>query len=161
MRRYAHPVPVYSSAMQNLSPQLAPLEGRIRPIGEPGCDPIEQVRRLIDVAPHLPFRLNQLSSWAGYSRYHFLRLFQQRYRATPHQYLVRRRIERAKSLLSSVTNTMTVTEVCLAVGFQSLGSFSALFCREVGESPTSFQARWHVRPPVFVPMCVRIEAGLM
>ena len=126
-------------------------------------DPLEQVRQLMDTAPHLPLNLAQLSRQAGYSRYHFLRLFQQRFRQTPHQYLVKRRIEMAKHLLVGPNHTLSVTEVCFAVGFQSPGSFSTLFCRHVGQSPAAYRIRWQpqVRPPVFIPLCFRIKAGLV
>ena len=66
------------------------------------------------------------------SKYHFLRLFKATYGVTPMEYVSRRRIERAQDLLRS-TN-LTVTEVCFAVGFSSLGSFSKRFRELVGES---------------------------
>ena len=66
------------------------------------------------------------------SKYHFLRLFRATYGMTPMEYVSRRRIERAQDLLRA-TN-LTVTEVCFAVGFSSLGSFSSRFRALVGES---------------------------
>jgi transcriptional regulator GlxA family with amidase domain len=69
--------------------------------------------------------------------------FTLRYRAafgdTPHQTRIRARLERAKWLLA--TTSLSVTEVCMAVGFSSLGSFSRLFRRRCGESPAVFRAR--------------------
>jgi AraC-like DNA-binding protein len=124
-------------------------------------DPLERVRQLMDAAPHLPLDLEQLSQQAGYSRYHFLRLFQQRFRQTPHQYLVHRRIEKAKRLLAGSNSVISVTEVCFAVGFQSLGSFSSLFCRHVGQSPLAYRLQRQTRPPVFVPWCFCVKAGLV
>jgi transcriptional regulator GlxA family with amidase domain len=67
------------------------------------------------------------------SKYHFARCFEAAYGETPIRYLTRRRIERAQDLLR-VAN-LTVTEVCMAVGFSSLGSFSTRFAALVGESP--------------------------
>ena len=81
--------------------------------------------------------LNDLAREAGYSRYHFARTFAQAYGETPRAYLTRRRVERAKSLLR--TANLSVTEVCLLVGFESLGSFSSLFRRLVGQSPSSYR----------------------
>ena len=82
--------------------------------------------------------LDALAREAGYSRYHFARTFAQAYGETPRAYLTRRRVERAKTLLR--TANLSVTEICFLVGFASLGSFSALFRRLVGQSPTAYRA---------------------
>ncbi|MEM9487952.1 MAG: helix-turn-helix transcriptional regulator [Myxococcota bacterium] len=74
---------------------------------------------------------------ACFSRYHFLRAFRREFDITPHQYLTRYRIDRARELLS--TSDRPVTEICLDVGFRSLGSFSSLFQRHVGHSPTRYR----------------------
>ncbi len=73
------------------------------------------------------------------------------FRETPHEFLTRLRIERAKTLLA--TGGHNVTEACFEVGFSSLGSFSALFARRVGLSPSEF--RRCVRPGIVVPRAVR------
>ncbi len=72
-----------------------------------------------------PLDLAALAAVAGLSKYHFSRLFAATYGLTPAAYLSQRRLERAQDLLRA-TN-LTVTEVCLAVGFSSLGSFSSRF----------------------------------
>ncbi len=59
----------------------------------------------------------------------------------PYAYLMTRRIERAKALLRR--GDLSVTEVCMAVGCTSLGSFSARFTQLVGETPTAYRARDH------------------
>lgn len=74
---------------------------------------------------------------AALSKYHFHRLYTATYGRTPAAHLAERRIERAQDLLRS-TN-LTVTEICFAVGYASLGSFSSRFTEIVGESPTAFQ----------------------
>ena len=84
-----------------------------------------RARDFIDLCYDLPLDLEEISSHACFSRYHFLRLFRQAFNQTPHQYLVQRRIERAKELLGG--KDLRVTDVCFEVGFQSLGSFSSLF----------------------------------
>lgn len=71
------------------------------------------------------------------SRFHFLRTFREAFGETPHQFLTRQRLERARVLLER--NDMSVTEVCFASGFSSLGSFSSLFRRTYGVSPQQFQ----------------------
>ena len=69
----------------------------------------------------------------GVSKYHFVRCFEATYGETPIRYLTRRRIERAQDLLRHAN--LTVTEICMLVGFASLGSFSSRFTELVGESP--------------------------
>lgn len=100
---------------------------------------LNRARKFIDLCYELPLNLEEISSHACFSRYHFLRLFRQAFNKTPHQYLVERRIEKAKELLS--TNDLRVTDVCLEVGFQSLGSFSSLFHKSVGQTPITFREK--------------------
>ena len=97
-----------------------------------------RARDRIEDAYAEPLALADLARTAGLSPFHFLRLFQRVFGATPHEYLTSVRIERAKLLLS---RSASVTEACLRVGFLSLGSFSARFSREVGVSPLAWQRR--------------------
>jgi len=83
-----------------------------------------------------PLRLNDAAREAFLSPYHYHRLFSEAFGETPHQFLSRQRIEQAKRLLAL---EMPVTEVCLAVGFESLGSFSSRFRAVVGTSPSEFR----------------------
>ena len=101
--------------------------------------------------------LEDLARTAGISKFHFHRLFTATYGRTPAAYLSERRIERAQDLLRA-TN-LTVTEVCHAVGFTSLGSFSSRFRQVVGETPTAFQARWGADAPR-IPGCFVLMWGL-
>ena len=98
-----------------------------------------RARRYIDECYDLPLDLTEISKQACLSRYHFLRLFRDTFATTPHQYLIRRRIEKAKELLRS--RGLSVTDVCFEVGFQSLGSFSSLFRRCVGHAPVNYRKR--------------------
>jgi AraC-like DNA-binding protein len=100
---------------------------------------LDRARKFIDLCYDLPLDLNEISSHACFSRYHFLRLFRQAFNKTPHQYLIERRIERAKELLSA--NDLRVTDVCFEVGFQSLGSFSSLFHKSVGHPPITYREK--------------------
>lgn len=104
-----------------------------------------------------PIDLDVLSATAGISKWHFHRLFTATYGVTPAAYLSRRRLERAQDLLRGAN--LTVTEVCHAVGFSSLGSFSARFKDLVGETPTAFQARWGGDAPR-IPGCYVFMWGL-
>ena len=106
----------------------------------PSSDVYERLcraRNFIDVCYDLPLNLDDISSKACFSRYHFLRLFRQTFAKTPHQYLVERRIEKAKELLRG--EQLSVTDVCFEVGFQSLGSFSSLFHKTVGHPPITYR----------------------
>lgn len=91
------------------------------------------------------------------SKYHFHRLFTATYGRTPATYVSERRIERAQDLLRA-TN-LTVTEVCFAVGFSSLGSFSSRFREIVGETPSDFQRRYGGNAPR-IPGCYVFMWGL-
>lgn len=119
-----------------------------------------RAREFIDLCYDLPLNLDQISSQACFSRYHFLRLFRQAFNKTPHQYLVERRLEKAKELLSS--RDLRVTDVCFEVGFQSLGSFSTLFHRYVGHPPVTYRERSRERQQArrSVPGCFLVMYGL-
>jgi AraC-like DNA-binding protein len=102
--------------------------------------------------------LAEVSQDAGLSTWHFLREFRQAFGETPHAFLTRLRIERAKELLT--ISGRSVTEICFEVGFSSLGSFSTLFHRQVGLSPAEFRRRARVwvsvpgrHPWAFIPVC--------
>jgi AraC-like DNA-binding protein len=115
----------------------------------PRSQNVIQVREYIDRHYARPLTVNRLARLAGLSPYHFIRAFRAHAGQTPHQYLRARRIERAKELL--VTTPMPVTEICDAVGFQSLGSFSSLFRKLTGETPAAFRAAR--RRSVRIPTC--------
>src|SRR5215831_10386852 len=99
---------------------------------------LRRARDLIDRDYAEPLDLDAMARAAGYSKYHFARSFAAVYGETPAAFLTRRRIERAKSLLRGPN--VSVTEVCYAVGFESLGSFSRLFSQLVGRSPSAYRA---------------------
>lgn len=93
-----------------------------------------------------PVVLRDAAERAGISPYHFLRLFSRSFGETPHEYVQRLRLERAKDRLA---RGAAVTDVCFDVGYSSLGSFSALFARRVGCPPSAWQRS--VRRSVAVP----------
>jgi len=86
---------------------------------------------------HRALTIDNLARVACMSRYHFLRRFTEVHHMTPHQYIITQRLNRAQNLLSS-TN-LSVTEICMLVGFQSLGSFSTRFRRAYGISPRMYR----------------------
>jgi AraC-like DNA-binding protein len=121
---------------------------------------LNRAKQFIDQSYDLPLDLQQISSHACFSRYHFLRLFRQAFNKTPHQYLVERRIEKAKELLSS--DELRVTDVCFEVGFQSLGSFSTLFHKSVGHAPITYREKSREMKAAKrqVPGCFLVMYGL-
>jgi transcriptional regulator GlxA family with amidase domain len=82
---------------------------------------LRRAKDLMDREYASPLGIDDLAKAAGWSRYHFVRSFRAAYGETPGRYLTMRRIERAKDLLRSAN--LTVTEICMLVGFSSLGSF--------------------------------------
>jgi AraC-like DNA-binding protein len=119
---------------------------------------LRRARDHIDRHYSEPHDLAGLAAVAGMSKYHFQRLFKATYGLTPAAYLSQRRVERAQDLLRA-TN-LTVTEVCHAVGFSSLGSFSARFRELVGETPSAFQARYAADGAPRIPGCFVFMWGL-
>jgi len=91
---------------------------------------------------------------AGLSRAHFSREFRRTFGESPNQYLLTRRLERAAALLR--TTDWSVADVCMGVGFSSVGSFTTSFGRMFGKSPTAYRAcfppaaAWAVIPACFV-----------
>jgi len=81
--------------------------------------------------------LDRAAREACLSPFHFHRLFRATFGETPHDFLTRRRMEKARHLLAS--GEMTVTEVCMEVGYSSLGSFSTKFQSLAGLAPTEYQ----------------------
>ena len=115
---------------------------------------VRRARDLMDREYARPLDVAELARAALMSPAHFSRQFRAAYGETPYAYLMTRRIERAKALLRS--GEQSVTDVCLAVGCTSLGSFSARFTQVVGETPTAYRARNH-EELVSVPGCIARE----
>lgn len=94
-----------------------------------------------------------LARAAGLSRAHFSQQFRRVFGESPHAYLLTRRLERAAALLRTTDNS--VADICVAVGLQSVGSFTTSFTRVFGMPPTAYRAKF---PPAatyaLVPTCV-------
>jgi AraC-like DNA-binding protein len=118
---------------------------------------LRRARDLMDREYARPLDVPALAGAAHMSAAHFSRRSRAAYGETPYSYLMTRRIERAKALLRR--RDMTVTEVCLAVGCTSLGSFSSRFTDLVGETPSSYRARRHdgaaAVPPCYAKLLSR------
>ena len=102
---------------------------------------LRRARDLIDREYARPLDVPALARAAFMSPAHFSRQFRAAYGETPYSYLMTRRIERAKALLRR--GDLSVTDVCMAVGCTSLGSFSARFTELVGQTPSAYRAGSH------------------
>ena len=107
-----------------------------------------RARDAMDRAYVAPLDVPALARIAYMSEAHFIRSFRATFGETPHRYLQRRRVERAMFLLRQTDRS--VTEICLDVGFTSLGTFGRTFRGTVGETPTAYRERASTHP---VPSC--------
>jgi len=112
---------------------------------------LRRARDLMDRDYAEPLDVPALARTALMSPGHFQRSFRAAFGETPYSYLMTRRIERAKALLRR--GDLSVTEVCMAVGCTSLGSFSSRFTELVGETPSAYRARDHAEGAA-VPACI-------
>ena len=112
---------------------------------------LRRARDLMDREYATPLDVASIARVAWMSPAHFQRQFRAAYGETPYGYLMTRRIERAKALLRR--GDLSVTDVCLAVGCTSLGSFSARFTQLVGQTPTAYRDGDHAALAT-VPGCV-------
>jgi transcriptional regulator GlxA family with amidase domain len=107
-----------------------------------------RARDAMDRAYAEPLDVPALAQIANVSEAHFIRTFRATFGETPHRYLQRRRVERAMFLLRATDRS--VTDICLDVGVNSLGTFSRSFQAIVGESPTRYREHG---PIMAVPNC--------
>ena len=98
-----------------------------------------------------PLDVAALARLVHVSEMHFIRVFRATFGETPHRYLQRRRVERAMSMLRETERS--VTDICMAVGFASLGTFSRTFREIVGESPSAFRRRAAASEATRAPTC--------
>lgn len=107
--------------------------------------------------------LNNIANEAYFSKFHFIRLFKNIYGSTPYNYLRQVRIEHAKQLLAK---NIAASKVCLLVGFDSVSSFTGLFKKITGTTPSAYQLQQQKRkaaiitnPLSFVPACYAHQTG--
>lgn len=112
-----------------------------------------RARDAMDRAYAEPLDVVTVAAVANVSAAHFSRCFRATFGETPHRYLQRRRVERSMFLLRETDRS--VTDICLDVGFASLGTFSRTFRQIVGETPTAYR-KGH--GPVVAPHCVQLAA---
>ncbi|HEY4189437.1 MAG TPA: helix-turn-helix transcriptional regulator [Candidatus Limnocylindrales bacterium] len=112
-----------------------------------------RARDAMDRAYAEPLDVPAVAAVAHISPAHFSRTFRAVFGETPHRYLQRRRVERSMFLLRETDRS--ITDVCLDVGFSSLGTFSRTFREIVGETPSGYRAG---HGPVVAPHCVQLAA---
>jgi AraC-like DNA-binding protein len=112
---------------------------------------LRRVRDRIDRDYEQPLDVEALARGAHMSAGHLSREFRRAYGESPYAYLMTRRIERAMALLRS--GSLSVTEVCFAVGCASLGTFSTRFTELVGMPPGAYR-RQQASPTMGMPPCV-------
>jgi AraC-like DNA-binding protein len=117
---------------------------------------LRRARDLLEREYARPLNVPAMARAALMSPSLFSRRFREAYGETPYAYLQARRVERAMGLLRE--GGMSVTDVCVAVGFTSLGSFSSTFTRLVGEPPSAYKARDHSRLAPVPPCMARAWA---
>jgi len=106
-----------------------------------------QARDMLGDLPEESPSIRDVAVEVELSPFHFIRQFEALFGLTPHQFRIRSRVDRAKHLLAH--GELSVTAVCMEVGFSSLGSFSHMFSRRVGASPSAY--RRNARALVQVP----------
>jgi AraC-like DNA-binding protein len=117
-----------------------------------------RARDLLAARYNAPIPLHRAAREACLSPFHFQRLFTRAFGETPHTFLTRLRMDHARQLLAA--GDLPVTEVCLEVGYSSLGTFSSRFAALTGQSPSAYrrEARRWVAPAhgwrvLYVPAC--------
>jgi AraC-like DNA-binding protein len=116
------------------------------------CRARDLLQQLDDPAP----TIEELAREVKISPFHFIRQFEAVFGVTPHQYRIQARLERARHLLAA--GPKSITGVCMEVGFSSLGSFSTLFTRRFGETPSAYRRR--VRAADLTPGCLSLMGQL-
>ncbi|MEP6647176.1 MAG: AraC family transcriptional regulator [Saprospiraceae bacterium] len=124
---------------------------------------IVHAKMFIDAHYAEQINLSYTADQSLFSKFHFIRIFKSIYGTTPHQYLTSVRIEKAKLLLRT---EMSISQVCNTVGFESLSSFSGLFRKIVGQSPSAYhvqQLQWLAsvakNPLHYIPNCFAEKKG--
>ena len=112
-----------------------------------------RARDAMDRAYAEPLDVRAVAAVAHMSGAHFIRSFRAVFGETPHHYLQRRRVERSMFLLRETDRS--VTDICLDVGFNSLGTFSRTFREIVGETPSGYRAG---NGPMVAPNCFQMAA---
>lgn len=122
-----------------------------------------QAKLFMDAHFDEPINLDAIADEAYFSKFHFIRLFKNIYKKTPHQYLVQVRLEKARLLLQE---NIPVTTACYACGFESITSFTSLFKKNTGCTPAGYRqlqlglkADRLASPLKYIPACFAAKNG--
>ncbi|MGQ9426460.1 helix-turn-helix domain-containing protein [Gilvimarinus sp. F26214L] len=123
---------------------------------------LSRARSLLDIVNESAPPVEEVAADIGMSTYHFIRLYKTVFGETPHQHRIRARLTKAKHLL--MASEFSVTEVCLAVGYTSMGSFSELFVRRFAVTPSDYRRRFRPMvtagtPKQLMPCCFSLMGG--
>jgi AraC-like DNA-binding protein len=120
-----------------------------------------RARELLREGGDRPLTIDDVAREAEMSPFHFIRQFSALFGETPHQLRIQARLDRARHLLALSDDS--VTDICMEVGFSSLGSFSALFARRIGTAPSlyrrqvrSMMAGSGALPAELIPGCLTL-----
>jgi AraC-like DNA-binding protein len=118
-----------------------------------------RARDMLNDCPENAPSIREVAGEIDISPFHFIRQFEALFGMTPHQFRIAHRIEHAKRLLER--GELSVTHVCMEVGFSSLGSFSDMFSRRVGASPSAYRRAAHRVVQVPGTLALHFEPGCL
>lgn len=107
--------------------------------GVPSSQALDQILVYIAERLHEPLSVEDLARRAGCSPYHFARLFRRHTGTPPHEYIIGKRMEKAKELLQ--WTELPIAEISRRIGFGTQAHFTATFRERVGLTPTAFRTR--------------------
>lgn len=111
---------------------------------------LQRVRNYMATNCHLDLATDDLARMASYSPWHLIRAFNAAYGETPHVFLVRQRLDRARRLLRA--SPLAIAEIALASGFENRCAFSRLFRQSFGISASALRRQWQ-------PALTRVHAA--
>ncbi len=101
--------------------------------------------------------IDEVAKSVAMSRFHFVRQFKAVFGETPVQFRTRVRLDQAKHLL--IQSDDSITDICMAIGFSSLGSFSFLFSQRFGRAPSMYRQKLRESGEILSPDCMTIMRG--
>jgi AraC-like DNA-binding protein len=148
------PARASAAALRAGSPSDAPGEKSRRPVPLPKWR-LKRTIEFIELNIGCPILLSELAHAAGLSRMHFAAQFRAATGIRPHSYLLRRRIEKAQTMLA--TTNAPIVEVALGVGFNTQAHFTEVFKRFSGLTPGQWRRKEHRAGSSLIPSCLAVR----